>query len=328
MLRIIVGKDGRPSMGGVFNKLQNRNSKLLVRRRLRSRRTGNLIRDFWREYNDSRRPYSNERGHYNRVDINQQTLSFNDGAIIRWGNSMSLNLGSQVITYNSATAVGKASDKRRTREILHQKGISVPKIINSISQQITAFPVIARPRSHAKGRNFLILRTQQEFENHFRVNYPRGWYYAEFVDKVKEFRVHCAHGRILNYLEKPNPGGNNIAWNRAGNGTIFNNVRWDDYNSEVARTSLKAVEALGLDFAGVDIMLDNQGKAYVLELNTGPTLNSSEYSMSRYAMYFDWLAKDTSQRRPHWPIPEEGFRRAKNYAWHNFHFEDREPNNR
>lgn len=75
---------------------------------------------------------------------------------------------------------------------------------------------------------------------------------------------------------------------------------------------------------GVDIIVDAEGNAYVLELNTSPTLNSSEYSMSRYAKYFDWLTK-TGKRRDHWELKE--FKKASNYAWHEYHFEDREPNN-
>lgn len=130
--------------------------------------------------------------------------------------------------------------------------------------------------------------------------------------------------RILNYLEKPNPGGGQIAWNRALNGEAFTNVKWSDYNSAVCKVALEAIKALSLDFGGVDIILDREGKAYVLEVNTSPTLASSEYSMSRYAKYFDWLCKEP-KRRKHFEIKD--FKKASNYAWHDYHFEDREPNN-
>lgn len=130
--------------------------------------------------------------------------------------------------------------------------------------------------------------------------------------------------RILNYLEKPNPGGGQIAWNRALSGEAFTNVKWSDYNSAVCKVALEAIKALSLDFGGVDIILDREGKAYVLEVNTSPTLASSEYSMSRYAKYFDWLCKEP-KRRKHFEIKD--FKKASNYAWHDYHFEDREPNN-
>ncbi len=70
-------------------------------------------------------------------------------------------------------------------------------------------------------------------------------------------------------------------------------------------------------------MLTADGKPCLLEVNTAGTLVSSEYSMSRYAKYFDWLCK-TNKRREHWEYKE--FKKASNYAWHDYHFEDREPN--
>lgn len=323
-LTIVVGRDGRPSMGGTFNKLENDSTVLAVRRRLRSRRSGNIIKDFWRVYNKDNPFLERGRGY---VKTALGSLNLNTGAILRWGNSMSIDTGNSIV-YNSAAAVSKASNKKETRIILNRKGVAVPKIIDdSIAMGDLTYPIIARPSHHAKGRNFVVLNNQDEFVSHFRVNSPRGWYYSEYINKVKEYRVHCAHGRILNFLEKPNPNNGSLAWNRAGNGSVFTNVNWDSYDGRVALECLKAVKALGLDFAGVDVMIDSEGNPYILELNTGPTLNSSEYSMTRYAKYFDWLAKDTSSKRPHWDIPEEGFRRPKNYAWHNFHFEDREPNN-
>src|SRR5690606_22985293 len=123
------------------------------------------------------------------------------------------------------------------------------------------------------------------------------------------------HGRILNYLQKPKPQGDIIAWNRAINGEAFDNVKWSNYDSKIALECLKAVEAIGLDFAGVDVIVDKNGKPYILELNTSPTLNSSEYSMTRYAKYFDWLCKN-NKRREHWPLKE--FKKAQNYAWHEY----------
>jgi len=61
------------------------------------------------------------------------------------------------------------------------------------------------------------------------------------------------------------------------------------------------------------------GKVYVLEVNTSPTLASSDYSMQRYAMYFDWLMRSDT-RREHWNTDE--FKKAKSFAWKNFQLRD------
>lgn len=309
---ILVGKDGRPSMKGTFSKMVS-NVELFVRRRVTGRRTGR-VKEWFRKYINS------NSNIFSKVKI--EAADFTDKIIIRWGNRIEIDTTGSVV-YNKAKAIEKATDKKETRRILAEAGISVPRAVTPICDNIN-YPVIARPSVHAKGRNFIILKNVNEFQRHFDNNEHRGWYYSEFVDKVKEYRVHCAHGRILNYLEKPNPGNGQIAWNRALNGEAFTNVKWSDYDSRIALECLKAVKAIGLDFAGVDVIVDAQGNPYILELNTSPTLNSSEYSMQRYAKYFDWLGK-TTERREHHELKE--FKKASNYAWHDYHFEDREPNN-
>lgn len=322
-LKIIVGKDGRPSMGLVYNKMQpDSNTELTIRRRLYSRRTGNLKREYWRVF-DNQLPFL-ERGRGYR-QVKMADIDHSNSILIRWGNTIEVNTEGSIV-YNCARAISRATDKKLSREILAEKGINVPKLVTPETRlEDLCFPIIARPRRHAKGRNFVVLNNLQEFSSHYYRHHERGWYYSNFVDKVAEYRVHCGHSRILNFLEKPNPGNGNIAWNRAGNGSVFTNIRWNDYNGKVAHEALKSVVALGLDFAGVDIMIDREGNPYVLELNTGPTLNSSEYSLDRYASYFKWLKKKETKRE-HWELKE--FRNPKFYAWHEYHFEDREPRQR
>lgn len=309
-LVILVGRDGRPSMKGVYSKMVNP-SELFVRRRLKSK-TGK-INEFWRAYTN------HSVDDFEKLSINQ--ADFTNKIVVRWGNRIEVNLNNSIV-YNKSEAIAKATDKKLSRQLFIENNLSCPKLINFEAEAVK-FPIIARPNTHSKGKNFVVLNNLNEFKNHFYRHSINGWYYSEFIDKVQEFRLHVAHGRILNYLEKPRPEDNQIAWNRAINEDPFVNVRWDDYNNNIANLAIKAVQMIGLDFAGVDLMLDKNGKAYLLEINTAATLASSEYSMSRYAMYFDWLCK-TEKRREHHELKE--FKKASNYAWHEYHFEDREPN--
>lgn len=309
-LIILAGKDGRPSMKGTFNNMLS-NAELWVRRRI-TKRNG-IIREWFRKYTDA------NPNTFTKVKVH--LADFRNKIIIRWGNTIEIDTEGSIV-YNTASAIKKATDKKLSREILAEAGVSVPRRLNMQSENIN-FPVIARPRRHAKGRNFIILRDYDSMIEHM-TNNINDWYYSEFVNKIKEYRVHCAHGRVLNMLEKPNPGDGQIAWNRALNGEAFENVRWSDYDGKVVHECVKAVNALKLDFAGVDVIVDAEGNPYILELNTSPTLASSEYSMSRYAKYFDWLSK-SQEKRPHWELKE--FKKPSNYAWHEYHFEDREPNN-
>lgn len=311
-LIILVGKDGRPSMKGVYSKMNNE-SELHVRRRLLNKQ-GIVRKEYFRVYTNHN---SNAF-----IKVPLQNEDFTNKIVVRWGNSIQVDLNNSIV-YNKAEAIQKASNKKLSREIFIAKGVNTPKLItnhNDINEN--DFPIIARPSRHSKGKNFITLDSVKDYINH--KNNHRDWYYSAFVNKVKEYRLHVAHGRILNYLEKPNPNNGNIAWNRAQNGEAFDNVKWNDYNSKVCIEAIKAVQALDLDFAGVDVMIDAIGNVYVLEVNTAATLASSEYSMQRYAKYFDWLCK-TNDRREHFELKD--FKKASNYAWHDYHFEDREPNN-
>jgi glutathione synthase/RimK-type ligase-like ATP-grasp enzyme len=303
---ILVGVHGRPSLRNTYSKMTTDNSTLLVRRRIVKRN-----KEWFRKYTN----FSNNNFVKEKID----SVSFKNSILIRWGNAIQVDNDSSTIVYNEAKAIALASNKKRSREVFIEKNVNTPRLLTPSSENLR-YPVIARPSTHAKGSNFVILNNLREFESHYNRYHSLGWYYSEFIDKVREFRIHCAHGKILNYLEKPNPKNGSVAWNRARNGgEAFENVGWNDYNMACGIEAIKAVKALGLDFGGVDVMLDSEGKAWVLEVNTSPTLNSSEYSMQRYAMYFDWLFRSNTKRE-HWNIND--FKKAKSLAWKNFQLRD------
>lgn len=302
-LVILVGIDGRPSMKGTYSKMTC-DSDLLIRRRWNRE-------EYMRVYED----HSIEN--FKKVSVEDVLLE--DCILIRWGNRIEVVI-SNVITYNKSANINNATNKKLSREIFLEKGVNSPKLFNLESNKNDlSFPIIARPSHHAKGKNFIILKDLREFVDHIQEYESQGWYYSEFIDKVQEFRVHCGHGKILNMLEKPKPEGATIAWNRAVNHEAFDNVKWSEYNHNVSIEALKAIESVGLDFGGVDVVLDKDSKAFVLEVNTSPTLASSEYSMTRYALYFDWLAK-TGKRREHWDFRK--FKKTESLAWKNMNFRD------
>lgn len=310
-LIIICGRDGRPSMRGVFSKMLNE-AELHIRRRLQSKL--GKIKEYWKIFTN------HNIDDFEKVNIDNNDLT--NKIVVRWGNRIPINLTGSIV-YNKSESIEKATNKKLSREIFIKNNLNCPKLISKENITNEDLPIIARPLVHSKGKNFIVLKSFEEFIEHYNIN-NQGWYYSAFVDKKQEFRLHVAHNRILNYLEKPKPADNNqIAWNRALNEDPFVNVKWSDYNKNICNLAIKAVQYLQLDFGAVDLMLTADGKAYVLEVNTAGTLVSSEYSMERYAKYFDWLCK-TNNRREHWELKE--FKKASNYAWHDYHFEDREPN--
>ncbi len=297
---IVVGKHGRPSMKNVYSKMKN--GKLLIRRQTK-------IKTYYRLY---------QNNNINNMTIVNNPATHDSDVIIRWGTQEVLD-DKKGIVYNKSAALATVSHKYKSRKIMAEAGVSVPLDVTlATPQNEISYPVIARPYKHSKGLNFVILKTRNEFVQHYN-NHKGAWYYSNFVDKVKEYRAHCAHGKILNFLEKPNPGKGIIAWNRALGNDAFVSVKWDDYPVSAVKEALKACKALGCDFLGIDVVVDKMGKAYILEGNSSPTLNTSEYSSERYAKYFEWLMR-SPERREHWDFTQ--FKDPSSFAWKNFQLEN------
>lgn len=303
MIGILVGRDGRPSMKKVFSLMKT--IAILTVRRIPPKTKKAYLRV------------------YESANVNAFTKKSLDGLklagskIIRWGNRIEAETDKASIIYNKSEAIANATNKKLSRQLFIKEKVRCPQLVTPQTATENQYPIIARPSTHAKGKNFIILKTPEEFAAHFTIHEPQGWYYSEFINKVREFRVHCAHGKVLGVMEKAR-GGDKIAWNRAVTGEPFVRVAQKDYIFSICFQALKAVKILGLDFAGVDVLLLGK-EGYVLEVNTSPTLNSSDHISEQYAKYFDWLNM-SDKRRQHWDFTK--FKDPESFAWKNFQFKD------
>jgi glutathione synthase/RimK-type ligase-like ATP-grasp enzyme len=304
---ILAGKDGRPSMKKVYSQMSS-TSKLVVRRRITKKN-----KEWLRVYEN----HNTEA--FAKRPITE--LSMAGQKVIRWGNRIEAETSENTVVYNRSEAIANATDKKLSRELFIKGKVRTPRLVNPNNVKDSDFPIIARPNRHAKGKNFIVLKNREDFLAHYRIHAQQGWYYSEFINKTAEFRVHCAHGKVLAVMQKT-PGGDKIAWNRAQTGEPFTKVDQADYPFSVCFQALKAVQTLGLDFAGVDVMQimeKNKPQGYVLEVNTSPTLNSSDWVSSQYAKYFDWLNRRDG-RREHWDYTK--FEKASSFAWKQFQLMD------
>lgn len=148
------------------------------------------------------------------------------------------------------------------------------------------YPVVCRTKLNGhSGEGIVIANNEDEL-----VDAPL---YTEYVKKKDEYRVHvsAADGaffvqRKARKLDVENPN-----WqirNLAG-GFVFVEVELAEVPAEVIYFANNTIEALGLDFGGVDIIWnDREEKAYVLEVNTACGLE--ERTAERYADAFRNLA--------------------------------------
>lgn len=134
--------------------------------------------------------------------------------------------------------------------------------------------LVLRPRHHAQGRHVYLVRgldgVTEAINAHPHV-FANGWYASEYIRKVAEYRYYVVSGRIVTVARKTPENPDAVAWNVAQGGR-FDVVRWGDWDMEGARVALEAFKHSGLDFSGVDVMVDENCRAYVIELNSAPSL--------------------------------------------------------
>lgn len=290
---IFIGNNGKGSMKVLYPKISN-NVKLIQRKQFV--KSGNF---YIKEYLDT------SLTKFKKIPINDFNL--NNKIVVRWGNRIEIEKDERSIIYNDNQQARKASNKKLAREIFIKNNILCPQLLTPKSDNLK-YPIIARPNEHSKGENFVVINNLKEFETHYNTN-NIDWYYSEFIDKEREFRVHCGHGKILAIMEKPK--GEGIAWNRVLNEDPFVRVKQEEYKYKLFAIALQAMKVIGLDFGGVDIMLKGD-TPYVIEINTSPSIENSEYVNDRYSKYFNWLFSSETKRE-HWNFKE--FTAGKSLAW-------------
>lgn len=223
---------------------------------------------------------------------NDGHLPNTDGYVFRWGCTSEIPGNPKVI--NKTTAIHAVNDKAGFRRVLQNANPDfVPKTWFSYPHFFAAgspYPVVVRRRTHAQGRYFHVCNNQQELKAACDRYGPDQYYISKLINKVAEYRVCVAFGRVA-WVAKKTPGNlNQVAWNVAQGGA-FHNVNWNDWPLKAVKMSVEVFKLSGLDFAGVDIMEDAQGKCYVLEVNSAMSL-TSPYRQECIAKVFDYVVQN------------------------------------
>lgn len=218
------------------------------------------------------------------------------GWVFRWGDTSTLPQGTRVV--NTSEAIHTVANKAAFRRTLADADLAPAYYgdnsmgIAALTPEIIARGVVVRPLRHHQGRHTYLCKTPQELAAAFRAC-PNGYYVSEFIDKVAEYRVFVSQGRAV-WVAKKTPGNpQDVAWNVARGGR-FDNVGFGDWPLKAVKDSIEAMSLSGLTFGGVDIMVDNAGECYVLEINSAPS-QTSPYRQACVAKAFDWIVSKNSK---------------------------------
>lgn len=195
--------------------------------------------------------------------------------VINWGFN-DAHWSDRLITLNKPEAMRLASDKRRFRQVCMEEGdyhdlIPMTYFNTRFAEDFDGVDVIVRPRRHMQGQHLYRCQTMEEVRDAAR-RCGKGYYISEYIPKVAEYRAYIVGGRIFGISKKVVEDPSAIAWNHAGGECEFVNVRWDDWPLSVADVAVRAFALSGLHFGGVDVMVDEEGRAYVLEVNAAISL--------------------------------------------------------
>ncbi len=214
--------------------------------------------------------------------------------IVNWGNSHPpiswRTADDNLELLNYPTNVGYAVNKLTTLQILLEAGVPT---VEWTTEHDTAerwrgggsFVVERNNLTGSKGDGIRIVDPLSDDMLH--VNHPP--LYTKLIERAREYRVHVFDGQVIDLQQKKRREGNDSdgTIKNLDNGWVF--VR-DDITPpprSIFDVSVRAVQALGLDFGGVDI-ITKDGQCYCLEVNCavgleGSTINSYVNAINRYA---------------------------------------------
>lgn len=230
------------------------------------------------------------------------------GLIVRWGCVASLppQLRHWSVL-NKSESIHRVNNKRAFRLLIQQTDQSLcPSTITELGgTNLIQWPLILRPATHAQGRNLWLVNGMEELLNVVSqrpVVFANGWYASEFIDKVAEYRVYVVNGRVATVARKTPADPSAVAWNVAQGGR-FDVVPYSQWHIPACEVAIKAFSYSGLDFSGVDVMVDRDGRAYVIELNSAPSLphlsdGSVSYRQTIMAKCFKYIHENGTELEP------------------------------
>lgn len=205
--------------------------------------------------------------------------------IVRWGITQEFPyvLPDHVKVINTPEGIYNAYRKIRGRRLMAHADVPVPKTWFDLAE--AKLPFIARPGTHMYGRNFFVVRTEQQRS---QLNPGKGWYYSEIYPKTQEYRVFVGSGRVLatveRYLKPGELRSNSVITNIPMSAPL--DIMQRPYGKEIAEISINACRAISLDTGAVDIMVapDHRMPVTVCEVNSMPGVKE-DWAVKMYVDY-------------------------------------------
>lgn len=210
-----------------------------------------------------------------RVYPDKQYRPTKNSVVINWGNG---NIpawdGGGFVFLNRPEKVMNAINKIRSFRAFRKAGVPIPPYTldrDTAEQWLAAGSwVVCRQETEGMdGSGLILAKTPEEVvEAHL---------YSKYIPIKDEFRAYVFNGELLTVLDKCRKSGEKVNpyIRTGGNNWVFNSDP-SYIPKDLHQVAASAVESLGLDFGGVDIIVSKEtGKCFCLEVNTAPDIRET-----------------------------------------------------
>lgn len=190
--------------------------------------------------------------------------------------------------FNAAQAIEVCDDKMLTHIALSDSGISMPDCIyaplcyNEKQQpdchflakveQFLRLPLVAKSNYGSLGAGVELIENSEQLFTYESNNLLKPHFYQQFIDcgGGEDIRVIVVGGKYLCAMKRRNDSDFRSNIELGGKGEAFN------ADKELIALCEKVARLLHLDYCGIDILTDKEGKRYVCEVNSNAFFAAAE----------------------------------------------------
>lgn len=216
------------------------------------------------------------------------------------------------VVINPPDAVLNAADKRRTKEKFVEHQIPTAEYWPDFVIPADKFPIVVKHRFGSRGTGVYLIETPEKLAEFFRARGEarvKEQFIAErFKNYRYEYRVHATQTEVFLANRKARQEGvpQECRWKHSFGTSVWFNEDNPEFRTpstweEIKAACCRAVAALGMDFAAIDVKVSMSGKFFLIEANSAPSLGDA--TREHYLRVIPELARKVRETRGTTRIP-------------------------
>lgn len=156
-------------------------------------------------------------------------------------------------------------------------------------------PLVFKHLHLQRGSGVFLIRKASQIPEILK-KFPSGdFMFQKLIDNVHEYRVLVLNGKIGAFEEKIKTDKNEFR-NNVHLGALEKFIDPALIPDDIKEISIKAARALKIEVAGVDVVVDKNGKAWLIEVNRGPGLTYNEKTSPEIANFSKFLREELGEK--------------------------------